>query len=156
MPRSTFSSKIFDIVGHHIPQINCYTDDSKLHLSFNPSYAFSQDEAIRSMETCISDVKQWMTSDKLMLHDDKTEFIVTASRHLLKKAAVNTIRVGDCDVSKVSVVRNLGAWFDDQLTMAVNTLAKCGVLLSISCTTLETHQEIPFNRCSYDSYPLFC
>ena len=150
-----YSSKIFDIVGHHLPQINCYTDDSKLHLSFNPSYAFSQDEAIRSMETCISDVKQWMTSDKLMLHDDKTEFIVTASRHLLKRAAVNTIRVRDCDVSKVSVVRNLGAWFDDQLTMAVNTLAKCAVLLFISCTTLETHQKIPFHGCSCDSYPLF-
>ena len=42
------------------------------------------------METCISDVKQWMTVDKLMLNDDKTEFIVIASRHLLKKAAVNT------------------------------------------------------------------
>ena len=54
-----------------------------------------------------------------MLNDDKTEFMVKASRHLLKKAAVNTIRVGDCDVSKVAVVRNLGAWFDDQLTMAV-------------------------------------
>ena len=50
-----------------------------------------QDEVIRSMETCISDVKQWMTADKLMLNDDKTEFIVIASRHLLKKTAVNTI-----------------------------------------------------------------
>ena len=147
-----YSSKIFDIVGHHLPQINCYTDDSKLYLSFNPSYAFSQDEAIRSMETCISDVQQWMTSDKLMLHDDKTEFIVIASRHLFKKAAVNTITVGDCDAAKCLLC---GAWFDDQLTMAVNTLAKCAVLLFISCTTLETHQEIPFNGCSCDSYPLF-
>ena len=147
-----YSIKIFDIVGHHLPQINCYTDDSKLYLSFNPSYAFSQDEAIRSMETCISDVQQWMTSDKLMLHDDKTEFIVIASRHLFKKAAVNTIRVGDCDAAKCLLC---GAWFDDQLTMAVNTLAKCAVLLFISCTTLETHQEIPFNGCSCDSYPLF-
>ena len=77
------------------------------------------------METCISDVKQWMTSDKLMLNDDKTEFIVTASRHLLKMAAVNTIRVGDCDVSKVSVVRNSGAWFDDQLTVAVHITKIC-------------------------------
>jgi len=78
----------------------------------------------RSMETCISDVKQWMTSDKLMLNDDKTEFIVIASRHLLKMAAVNTIRVGDCDVSKVSVVRNSGVWFDDQLTVAVHCMTK--------------------------------
>ena len=53
-----------------------------------------------------------MTSDKLILNDDKTEFILKVSR-LLKKSAVNTIRVGDCDVSKVSVMRNLGAWFDD-------------------------------------------
>ena len=96
-----------------------------LTLSFNPSYAFSQDETIRSMETCISDVQQWMTSYKLMLHDDKTEFIVIASRHLLKRAAVNTIRVRDCYVSKVSVVRNLGAWFDDQLTMAEHITKMC-------------------------------
>ena len=148
-----YSSKIFDIVGQHLPQINCYTDDSKLYLSFNPSYAFSQDEAIRSMETCISDVQRWMTSYKLMLHDDKSEFIVIASRHLFKKAAVNTIRVRDCDAAKCLLC---GAWFDDQLTMAVNTSAKCAVLLFISCTTLETHQEIPFNGCSCDSYPLFC
>ena len=61
-----------------------------------------------------------------MLNDDRTEFVVTASRHLLKKAAVNTIRVGGCDVSKMSVVRNLvGAWFDDQLTMAAHITKIC-------------------------------
>ena len=120
-----YSSKIFDIVGRHLPKVHCYADDSQLYLSFNPSCAVSQDEAIRSMETCISDVKQWMTADKLMLNDDKTEFIVIASRHLLKKTAINTIRVGDCDVGKVSVVRNLGAWFDDQLTMAVHITKIC-------------------------------
>ena len=63
-----YSSKIFDIVGRHLPNVHCYADDSQLYLSFNPSCAFSQDEAIRSMETCIWDVKQWMTSDKLMLN----------------------------------------------------------------------------------------
>ena len=36
-----------------------------------------------------------------VLNDDKTELIVIALRHLLKKATVNTIRVGDCDVSSV-------------------------------------------------------
>ena len=69
-----YSSKIFNIVGHHLPLVRCYADEFQLYLSFNPSCAVSQDEAIRSMETCISDVKQWMTTDKLMLNDDKTEF----------------------------------------------------------------------------------
>ena len=31
------------------------------------------------METCISDVKQWMASDNLVLNEDKTEFVVIAS-----------------------------------------------------------------------------
>ena len=122
-----YSSKIFDIVGRHLPSVHCYADDSQLYLSFNPSCAVTQDEAIRSMETCISDVKQWMIADKLMLNDDKTKFIVIASRHLLKKSAINTIRVGYCDVGKVSVVRNMGVWFDDQLTMALHITKICSV-----------------------------
>ena len=37
-----YSSKIFDIVGRHLPKVHCYADDSHLYLSFNPSCAFSQ------------------------------------------------------------------------------------------------------------------
>ena len=73
-----------------------------------------------------------------MLNDDKTEFIVIASRHLLKKTVINTVRVGDCDIGKVSVVRNLGAWFDDQLTMAVHITKICNAApLSITYTILD-------------------
>ena len=50
-----------------------------------------------------------------------------ASRHLLKKIAIDTIRVEDCDVGKVSVVWNLGVWFDDQLTMAIHITKICSV-----------------------------
>ena len=45
-----YSSNIFDIVGRHLPKVHFYADDSQLYLSFNPSCAFSQDEAITSME----------------------------------------------------------------------------------------------------------
>ena len=87
-----YSSKIFDIVSRHLPKVHCYADDSQLYLSFNPSCAFIEDEAIRS-SSARAGGGQWITSDNLMLNDDKTEFIVIASRRLLKKAAVNTIRV---------------------------------------------------------------
>ena len=35
-----YSSKLFDIVGGHLPKVHCYADDSQLYLSFNPSCAF--------------------------------------------------------------------------------------------------------------------
>ena len=37
-----------------------------------------------------------------MLNDDKTKFIVMASRRSFKKLAVNTIRVADCDVTSLA------------------------------------------------------
>ena len=88
-----YSSEIFDIVGRHLPEVHYYADDSQLYLSLNPSCASSQDEAVRAMETCIKDVKHWMTSDKLVLNDDKTVSLVTvvtviASRHILRNVAV--------------------------------------------------------------------
>ena len=49
---------------------------------------------------------------------NETEFIAIASRHQLKKTAVNSIRVADCDVAKVNIVWNLGTWFGDQFTFA--------------------------------------
>ena len=70
-----YTNKIFDIVGRHLLKDHCYADDSQLYFSFNPSCAFSQDEAIRSMETCISDVKQWMTSDKQCLMTTKPNLL---------------------------------------------------------------------------------
>ena len=78
-----------------------------------------------------------MTSDKLMLFDGKTEFIAVASRHLLKKAAANTIRVGDCDVSKISVLCRI--WVRGSMIHLLwsYTLPKYAVLLSITCTTLD-------------------
>ena len=70
-----YSSKLFDIVGRHLPKVHCYADDSQLYLSFNPSCAFSQDEAIRSMETSVSHIEQQMTSTNLCLMTTKPNLL---------------------------------------------------------------------------------
>ena len=43
---------------------------------------------------------------------NETEFIAIAGHDINKKmTAINSIRVADCDVAKVNIVRNLGTWF---------------------------------------------
>ena len=37
------------------------------------------DTSVQSMQDCISDVKTWMTSNKLKLNDDKTECLLIVS-----------------------------------------------------------------------------
>ena len=61
-----------------------------------------------------------MISDKLMLNDDKTEFVLIGTRQQLAKVDIDSISVGSYDVSPGSVVRNLGSWFDSKLTMSTH------------------------------------
>ena len=68
-----------------------------------------------------------MISDNLMLNDDKTEFLIIGTRQQLAKVNINCIRVGSTDVCPVTVARNLGSWFDEQLTMSTHISKLCGV-----------------------------
>ena len=66
-----------------------------------------------------------MISDNLMLNDNKTEFLIISTRQA--KVKINCIRVGSTDVCLVTVARNLGSWFDEQLTMSTHISKLCGV-----------------------------
>ncbi|CAH3027567.1 unnamed protein product, partial [Porites evermanni] len=48
-------------------------DDTQLYVSFRPDDANAQDEAIRAVEDCIKDVRNWLIEGRLLLNDDETE-----------------------------------------------------------------------------------
>ena len=61
-----------------------------------------------------------MEHDKLLLNDDKTEFLIMGTRQQLSKVNISSITVGNSDVTRSSVVRNLGVFIyfiDDKLSM---------------------------------------
>ena len=60
-------------------------------------------------------------------NDDKTEFLIVGTRQQLAKVNINCIRVESTDVCPVTVARNLGSWFDEQLTMSTHISKLCGV-----------------------------
>ena len=68
-----------------------------------------------------------MISDNLKLSDDKTEFLIIGTKQQLAKNNINCIRVGSTDVCPVTVPRNLGSWFDEQLTTSTHISKLCGV-----------------------------
>ena len=74
-------------------------------------------DAITTMQNCIDDIRSWMEHDKLLLNDEKTEFLVISTRQQFSEVNISLITVGNSDVMKSSVVRNLGSYIDDQLSM---------------------------------------
>ena len=83
-----YSSKLFNIIERHLPNSHCYADDSQIYLSFKPDDLSSQQNAITAMQNCIDDIRSWMEHDKLLLNDEKTEFLVISTRQQFSKVNI--------------------------------------------------------------------
>ena len=76
-----YSSKLFNIVNKHLPNVNAYADDNQ----FKPVDYTNETVAVSSIQSCIRDVLNWMLMDKLKLNLDKTEFRILGTRQQLEK-----------------------------------------------------------------------
>ena len=114
---SIYTSKLFDIVKRHLPEVHCYADDTQLYLAFSPNVQGDADAAVSAMRSCITDLRNWMIRDRLMLNDDKTEFLLLGTRQQLAKVDIDSMLVGNSLIAAKPVVRNLGAWFDSTFNM---------------------------------------
>ena len=120
-----YVSKLFQILKHHLPSVHTYADDTHLYLSFKQSDTFSEVEAVSAMQKCICDVRAWMREDQLMLNDDKTEFLIIGTRQQLSKVSIQSINVGQAEVSSLVSARNTGTWFDTHLDMGTHITKTC-------------------------------
>ena len=120
-----YASRLFHVVEKHLPVVHVFADDTQLYLSFRPTSSISQDQAIRAMEECIVDVRAWMCHNMMKLNDSKTEFLIIGSRQQLAKINVDSIKVGASEIVSTSSVRNLGAWFDKNMSMDAHVGKVC-------------------------------
>ena len=120
-----YASKLFEIVKAHLPDVHCYADDSQLYLSFKPDSQAIRDEAVMAMQHCIEDIRQWMLTDRLKLNDDKIEYLLIGTRQQLSKISAGSLAVGDHQITPALEAKNLGCWFDQQLSMGTQINKIC-------------------------------
>jgi hypothetical protein len=91
-----------------------YADDTQIYGSCPPSDAerFSQ-----MVAACVSEVATWMRCNRLQLNVDKTELIWFTTPRRLLQLPVDTILIGGHDITPSTSVRNLGVYFDADLSM---------------------------------------
>jgi len=102
-----YVSKLFTIFERHLPEVHAYADDTQLYIAFKPEPEHATN-AVAAMQACITDIRKWMLMDKLMLNDEKTEFIVIGTRKQLVKVDIDSLCVGHTAILPSSEVRNLG------------------------------------------------
>ena len=123
---SIYTIPLGDIICKYNLQYHFYADDSQLYISFDPSQAEAEC-ALHKLESCISEIHAWMSSNFLKLNDDKTEFIILGSKHQIAKLPTLHLSIGTSQICPSDKVRNLGAIFDTNMTLQdhITHIAKC-------------------------------
>ena len=112
-----YASKLFDVIKVHLLTVHCYADDTQLYVSFSPNIGTGQFEAVSAIQHCVDDIRNWMTNDKLLLNDHRTEFLMIGTKQQLAKVTIDHILNGDCVIRPKGVVKKLGTWLDATLSM---------------------------------------
>ncbi len=120
-----YVSGLSGIISKHLPCHHAFADDTQLYLSFKPQNSLHQESAVKAMEDCIDELRNWMTAHRLFIQSSKTEFIIIGSRQQLSKVSIDKFRVGEVSISPVSAVRDLGSWLDIHMSMNMHVSKIC-------------------------------
>ena len=63
--------------------------------------------------------------DRLMINDAKCEFLIIGTRQQLQKINISNVTVGDSVIPPSTCIRNLGSWFDSEMTMDTHITKAC-------------------------------
>ena len=98
------------ISGHAIPH-HLYADDSQLYVSFSSGDSAA---ALSGLQSCLASVQSWMSTNKLKLNPDKTEFLLIGNEgqrsKYLSMFPIELLGLETYPAKKSA--RNLGVIFD--------------------------------------------
>ena len=103
------------IVRHAIDR-HGFADDAQLYTRLPRKDIQVRCQVVKRMENCLSEVRQWMTRNKLKLNDGKTECLVISGNNSQQTQEL-TLCIGEETIKPKVTVHNLGATIDSKLTM---------------------------------------
>ena len=113
-----YTSPIFEIARRHGIQIHMYADDTQLFLPFQPEHF---KPSMARLESCLAEIREWLSANHLKLNDEKTEFVMIGAKNLLGKISDEiTLKIGDSVIPAAPVAKNIGAYLDREMNLNVH------------------------------------
>ena len=110
-------------IWQHSISKQSFADDVLLYNSCHPDQI---DASVQSMQDCISDVKTWMTANKLKPNDNKTEsLLIESNRTYFPNPPPTSIYIGNTDIPFSSQAKNLDVTLPSNLSMEKHVTNVC-------------------------------
>ncbi len=100
---------------------HCYADDTHLYISSRPG----ETDRIEKLMECITDIKNWMTNNFLLLNSEKTEVLIIGPKNHKSNNLEHCLTIDGCSVDSSSSVGNLGVLFDSNLSFDSHVSSIC-------------------------------
>ena len=110
---------LYFFISRHPPSVHGYADDTKLYFSFRSMFLECQVEATNVLESCIAELRSWLISNRFMINDIKTEFLII-DRNPSSVGKDDNRFYRQSSIKPSESVRILRSWFDAQMRMNVH------------------------------------
>jgi len=123
-----------DLVGlieRHGFRPHLYADDTQIYGTCRPS-AVDDFQVGLHLSACVDDIAVWMLANRLQSNTTKTDLLWCATARRLHQLPTSALRIGSDLVNPSTSVRDLGIYFDANLSMRCHvqkTAASCFAVL---------------------------
>ena len=108
---TTYMLPLGDILRESDSDYHCYADDQQIYIEF-----FIDQSVKGNMERCLESILSWMKPNFMSCNTDKTEMSIIIPPKCPSPPSFHIVFNGD-NVHSSKCIRNLGAFFDDRMTM---------------------------------------
>ena len=117
-----YTADIPAIASEHGLRIHCYADNGQLYVFGKANYA---NQLVLKVTACIGVVDAWMSSNRLKLNSDKTQFIWLGSQQQLQRTEIESVALLGDTVVFQPIVNDLGVTIYGPLTMREHVQRIC-------------------------------
>ena len=129
-------------VPHHL-----YADDTQLYISFSTD---SSESSFCHRQQCLLSVQDWMTTNKLKLNPNKTEFLpIGHERQRLKCLSIFPVALLGSETHPSKTFRNLGIVFDENFNFRahINNVCKLSYYHIHDLGRIRKHLNLDQTKC---------